>query len=147
MKFDLHKPCEKCPFRSDKIFNLRKGRMAGIIHSLIDLNEPFPCHLTVESMEYDETYGDEEDNETPLDLGTIILQAMVDVDDPDYVPTPDKVQQCGGALILLAKVDRLWYNALFRYAAYQKVFDPEQLDLTAPVYDSIEECITSTESL
>lgn len=52
MNFNITTPCKNCPFRSDK--PLQKGwlgaaRAAGIIESIVDLQQSFPCHKTTEA--------------------------------------------------------------------------------------------------
>ena len=43
MNYNLTKPCSNCPFRSDKLFPLRKGRVEEIINA-----GAFTCHKTVD---------------------------------------------------------------------------------------------------
>jgi hypothetical protein len=42
----LTKPCNTCPFRRDKVFPLRPGRVSTIRDQLAVF--PFPCHNTVD---------------------------------------------------------------------------------------------------
>ncbi len=44
MKYDRTSPCDNCPFRSDKPFELRPGRVREIQRSLV--RGEFPCHKT-----------------------------------------------------------------------------------------------------
>jgi len=55
MKVKMTNPCDNCPFRSDiKPFDLRKGRLKGIIQNLMDDDmQTFPCHKTT-GLERDE---------------------------------------------------------------------------------------------
>lgn len=46
MNFDLKKPCADCPFRSDKLFQLRPDRVKEIVNG-----DSFPCHKTVDYSE------------------------------------------------------------------------------------------------
>lgn len=46
MQFDLVKPCDNCPFRTDIRPYLRKGRIAAIKQSLVRDNATFACHKT-----------------------------------------------------------------------------------------------------
>lgn len=49
MKFDLRKPCDGCPFRTDCPKGwLGEERAAEIAHSIIDDETTFPCHKTTE---------------------------------------------------------------------------------------------------
>lgn len=47
MKYELTKPCNNCPFRSDKLFPLKPGRVKEILDSLMRRGE-FPCHKTTQ---------------------------------------------------------------------------------------------------
>ena len=68
MNYNMTKPCDNCPFRSDKHFPLGRGRVLGIIRS-----GDFPCHKTTLKDDLD---GDEEgldsNNETAC-AGLLIL--------------------------------------------------------------------------
>lgn len=44
MNYDRKTPCDNCPFRSDKSFELRPGRVREIERSLV--RGEFPCHKT-----------------------------------------------------------------------------------------------------
>lgn len=44
MNYDRKTPCDNCPFRSDKPFELRPGRVREIERSLV--RGEFPCHKT-----------------------------------------------------------------------------------------------------
>jgi len=50
MKYDLKKPCEQCPFRSDKPFPLDHDRVMEITNGLLYENTPFSCHKTTTSI-------------------------------------------------------------------------------------------------
>lgn len=41
MDYSMTKPCDNCPFRSDKFFPLARGRVMGIVRA-----PSFPCHKT-----------------------------------------------------------------------------------------------------
>ncbi len=77
MKYTRKSPCSNCPFRSDRPFHLRPGRVREIEHSL-DRGE-FPCHKTVD---YDQ------DEDTTTTTGN------------------EQEVHCAGALILLEKLER-----------------------------------------
>ena len=46
MKYDMKEPCGECPFRSDKVFPLRYGRVIEITNGLLKKDIPFSCHKT-----------------------------------------------------------------------------------------------------
>ena len=46
MEYKLKKPCENCPFRSDKRFHLAENRIKEITNGLLDEDVPFACHKT-----------------------------------------------------------------------------------------------------
>jgi hypothetical protein len=47
MNFNLKKPCNHCPFRSDISPFLKRQRAAEISNALVNMDESFPCHKTV----------------------------------------------------------------------------------------------------
>lgn len=107
MRFDMHSPCESCPFRNNIAFYLRPYRRVEIADALRhDLT--FTCHKTID-------YGAWED--------TGEGERLANIDE----------QHCAGALIALAKNDELWANWRLRYAAMLKLFDHDRLRLDAPV--------------
>ena len=77
MKFDLRKPCDNCPFRTDVPVYLRLGRVEEITDVLVS-GGTFACHKTTES--------------DPDDTG-------------ERYETPDS-QHCAGALIMLERLER-----------------------------------------
>jgi len=112
VKFNLMTPCKDCPFRSDIHFHLRPERAAEIADSLMN-DGSFPCHKTVD-------YSNKE------------------WDDGDYIPS-DAESFCAGALIILAKEGDP--NRLPRIAAWAKMYDPDDIDMDAAVYDSFDEFV------
>lgn len=47
MRFNLKRMCANCPFRDDdKAIPLQRGRLSGIVESLQDDYNTFPCHKT-----------------------------------------------------------------------------------------------------
>ena len=46
MKYDLAKPCDECPFRSDKKFYLDSRKVTEIVDGLLYYNTGFSCHKT-----------------------------------------------------------------------------------------------------
>ncbi|MET4238599.1 DUF6283 family protein [Bradyrhizobium sp. RT10b] len=77
MKFDLRRPCDNCPFRSDVKFPLEVERVEEIVQAITEKDLTFACHKT--------TRFDPETGET--------------------VRSP-KEQHCAGALIMLEKMQR-----------------------------------------
>ncbi len=115
MRFDLRKPCEKCPFRTDvKPYLSGPERAQEIVESLGDGG--FPCHATVSYDDYDD-YGD---------------------DESPRVSSPGE-QFCAGALVMLEKVDRP--GQAMRIAERLGLYDRTKLKMDSPVYGSPEKFI------
>lgn len=77
MKYDLRRPCEHCPFRTDCLPGwLGESRAEEIAESVFERGESFPCHKTTEFS-----------------------------DEGEHLPRPDE-QACAGALILSEKLER-----------------------------------------
>lgn len=108
--FNLVRPCKKCPFRTDIEPYLRPGRIREIANSMVVYDGWFPCHETTES-------DDESD------------------DGSNY--TTSKSQHCAGAAIILMKMDAP--NQMMRISMRIGMFDPEKLDMDAPVFDTFDE--------
>lgn len=124
MNYGLKKPCAKCPFRSDIRPFLTAERVEEIAYSL-QAGAPFPCHATVDYSKVDED-GDHE-----------------------YAPT-SREQFCAGALILMEKEFSENGGCLRNQAVRWETrlggdFNPDNLDLTAPVFDSFDEMIEAQE--
>lgn len=117
--FRLMKPCAKCPFRSDIRPYLTVGRVEEIQESLVDRDETFPCHNTVN---YDTDVFNEEGEEIPSTVGS---------------------QHCAGAAILLMKEGRP--NQMMRIAMRLGMLDTSKLAMGAPIYDSFEDMIEATD--
>jgi hypothetical protein len=49
MKFELTRPCAKCPFRSDRPFGLRRARCEEIAAGLFRQDATFICHETTKA--------------------------------------------------------------------------------------------------
>lgn len=111
MKFNLTKPCAKCPFRSDIDGYLTKGRVSQLERDLE--RGVFACHAT---LDYDNPV--DEDGQEPSET--------------------EKTAHCAGALILLEKEGRpsQMMRIAERFNSDGKGYDPEKLDMDAPVYDS-----------
>lgn len=74
MNHDMTKPCDQCPFRTDRLRGwLGEERAEEIAESITDRQQSFPCHKTVERDEDGECYSKDE-------------------------------QMCAGAMILLEKL-------------------------------------------
>lgn len=112
----LKRPCAHCPFRRDLPGFLRKSRALEIADGLARHGD-FACHETIE-------YGDDEDDEED---GTA-----------KGVVTP-RSQHCAGALILLLKIGRP--NILMRLRMLSGEFHPDECDMEAPVFDTLEEFV------
>ena len=111
MKFNLIRPCENCPFRSDKLFPLHSERAKEIAKHLLENDGSFSCHKTIDYGHYDEF------EETP--------DSLRDLDNESF---------CAGALIILAKEGSP--NRIPRIAAFFEEFEPSKLDMDSSVYDS-----------
>lgn len=112
MRFDLARPCGNCPFRSDKPFYMRPGRVRQILggeHETTWWPSPsFPCHKTII---YD-------------DRGTTI---------------PPTAQQCAGVMAILHRENRP--NDAMQIAERLGLWNPATLDPAAPFYASTEAAI------
>jgi hypothetical protein len=116
MKFDLKRPCGECPFRSDIRPYLTLPRAREIALGVAGRGgrggRGFGPGFTFSC------------HKTVTTLGGKVAEQM-----------------CGGALAMLAKADLLWDNQMLRIAAGCRIFDPEGIDETAPVYDGPDEMI------
>lgn len=111
MKFDMRKPCPRCPFRSDITQYLTSGRCDEILTAITDQQQTFSCHKTIETVEDD-------DGNT------------------DTRSTSDS-QHCAGALILLEHEERP--NQMMRIMERLGFYDRTKLDMDSPVYESVED--------
>ena len=116
IRLDMKTPCKDCPFRRDVPFHLRPGRVEEIIASLMR-HENFPCHKTLDYSQDD------------------------DLIDGDW--TTEKTQHCAGAMILLMRLNNP--NLAMRLGAMLGAFDPDALNLDAPVYADDKEMIAAYE--
>lgn len=110
MKFDLKKPCDNCPFRSDRVFYLHEERVEEILHGMIEEQRTVTCHKTIDYSKEDES--------------------------GEHIAQPDD-QHCAGALILLEKINRP--NQMMRIAERCGFYDRTKLNMASPVYDTPEE--------
>jgi hypothetical protein len=92
MKFYLKKPCANCPFRTDIKPFLTQSRAQEICTSLIDHQQTFPCHKTLDYSNH--SRGKE----------------------------TDKTQHCAGSMIMLEHINRPNQMMRFakRFNAYNK---------------------------
>lgn len=104
--FKLHKPCAKCPFRTDVPGYLSRARANEIVTAITTKDAVFWCHET--------TVASEED-------------------DGDMVATKSS-QHCAGATILLEKIDRP--NQMMRICERIRQYDRTKMDMAAPVFDT-----------
>ena len=113
MNYDLKSPCKNCPFRTDVTPYLRQERAEDIVEGIVDRQGTFTCHKTTVESEDDDGLGER-------------------VDGPN-------AQHCAGALILLEKIGRP--NQMMRIAHRLGMYDPDSLNMDAPVFDDEDEFI------
>lgn len=113
----MTKPCDNCPFRTDKPFYLAPGRAREIADALKG-DRHFTCHKTID-------YGAAEDVE----------RRPYDADE----------QHCAGATIVLWRMQAP--NQWMRWAGRLGLFDPDKLDMEAPVYADLDEFVSAIEAL
>jgi hypothetical protein len=119
MRFDLIRPCPRCPFRSDIRPFLRPDRAEEIGDAITQGQQTFTCHETTVPC-------DDEDGE-----------AFGEMQDGP------KAQHCAGALILLEKLEQP--NQMMRWMERLGQYDRTKLDMDAPVFDDIEQFIEAQE--
>lgn len=114
MNFTLTAPCKDCPFRNDRpdLKGWLGDNRAIEIDKSLGNDSSFTCHKTL-------SYDDEEECK---------------------IETKDSIF-CGGALIYLNHQNRLYDNALIRVAAMWAIFNPDRLNMAAPVFKSRDEFI------
>lgn len=118
MKFELPRPCANCPFRSDKPFHLHPQRA----HEIMSGDHTFACHKTVDYDAISST--DDDDGESK------------------YVHRrSDNEQHCAGLLILREKMSRP--TQMMRIAERLGFYDPTKLDMNSPVFENIDEAMSS----
>lgn len=111
MNYDMTKPCEKCPFRTDCPKGwLGASRAAEIAAGITTAQQSFPCHKTIE-------FDDDGENK----LGN------------------KSEQHCAGALILLEKLEQP--NQMMRICERLGLYDRTKLDMEQPVFDTVREFI------
>jgi hypothetical protein len=119
LDYNLRKPCAKCPFRNDIRPFIHPERARDILEG----GASFTCHKTI----------DYDDNPPYDDNGDLILGRCEDGE-----------QHCAGVLIILEKENSP--HQMMRIAERLGMYDRTKLDMTAPVYDSIEECVEAHEN-
>jgi len=115
MKFDLKRPCKKCPFRNDIPAFLTPGRAREIADAILRQQQTFACHETIVPVEDDTGEG-------------------------DMAVTP-KSQHCAGAMIFLELQDRP--NQMMRIAERLGMYDARRLEMDSPVFDNAEDMIAA----
>ncbi len=116
MNYDLRKPCPHCPFRTDIRPYLHQDRVEEIAEILRGSGS-FACHETARSLHPDRRLPE---------------------------------QHCAGALIVLEKEfasnGGACANGHLRLMARFGFFDPDKLDLSAPVFDDFDTMIDAQAS-
>jgi hypothetical protein len=105
MNFDMKTPCNNCPFRHDVPGFLRQARAEEIAESLLN-DQTFPCHKTTKDAE--------------------------DEDGESYRYADGTSQHCAGAMIMLMNMGMP--NQMMRIAMRLGGFNPDELDMCAPVF-------------
>lgn len=109
VKYNLVRPCAKCPFRTDVPPYLTSERVFEIAHDVL-AGSDFYCHqTTVPAPEDDEEWG-------------------------SSMMAGDRTQVCAGSLILMEKTGRP--NQMMRIAERLGMYDSSRLDMDAPVHAS-----------
>ena len=119
MKFDMKRPCAKCPFRNDITPYLRVDRIEEIIDAITRLQQTFACHETTVPSDSDD-----------------------DDDDGEMIVTKDN-QHCAGALIFLEHMEAP--NQMMRICERLGEYDRTALHMDSPVYDDLDTMIEAYE--
>lgn len=117
MKFDMSTPCQHCPFRTNIAGYLYKARAAEIAEYVLN-GGCFPCHKTTV----------DDDNDDGGDGGLV---------------TNSDSQECAGAAIFATKHGTS--SQLSRIFERLRVGKVAELDLDAPVFDSVEQMVEAQE--
>jgi hypothetical protein len=115
MRFDLVRPCDSCPFRTDRAFFLHGHRAREIARALVKDGQTFQCHKTLE-------YEDEED-----DAGHAVVKITTNS------------QHCAGAAIMLEHMKRP--NQWMQISSRMGWRDASKLDMNAPVFRTAAEFV------
>jgi hypothetical protein len=112
MDFDLKRPCQHCPFRTDCLKGWLGRERAREIADSILRGEPFPCHETT-----------------------------VEGEDGEHISSSWE-QHCAGSMILLEGLGKNGMpNQLMHIAERLGLYDRHALDMAAPVFGSAEDFI------
>jgi hypothetical protein len=151
MKFNLVRPCDSCPFRTDKPFYLTPERAREISEGLLG-DKTFACHRTVD---YDRMEREgERDEEDPPTTGAGRMGSKSDpcledlhriYDEPPAIPGDKNEQHCAGAAIILERLERP--NQWMRISERLGFYDRTKLDMGAPVFADFDEFIEFQEQL
>lgn len=112
MKYTMTAPCKSCPFRTDVPGFLTKTRIREIHATLLQQQQTFACHNTVDYS------GDADSDEDGGSNGNVT----------------DESQHCAGAMILLERLGRP--NQMMRICERLGMYDRTKLKMDAPVFDS-----------
>lgn len=122
----LKTPCKDCPFRCDKPGYILEDRAREIGEAVV-AGENFHCHKT--------------------------LNYEGECDGVDIVANSPQRQMCGGAMILAEKVNKgreggpgVLVNQFARIANRMGLFNPDDLDVDAPVFNSVQEMVEHNRS-
>lgn len=106
MKFDLKRPCNQCPFRTDKAPFISHARAKEIADGMVKHGASFACHKTL---------GHDDDGDT-------------------Y--TKSDSQFCAGAIIMLEKSGQAGNVAMIRGAERFGLYKHSEMEMDSPVFDS-----------
>jgi hypothetical protein len=111
----MHQPCKNCPFRKDLPipFPLGAARRLGIANGILN-DGSFPCHKT--------TVSDYEGNR---------------------VWNSDERQCIGAARFIESVLGDCRANIMIRLDVREGWLDPDQLDRSVPVYESVKEFVNA----
>lgn len=104
MKYELRRPCNNCPFRTDVEPFITHGRARELVAALV--RSEFTCHKTTVSVDDDEGGSSR-------------------IDGPN-------AQHCAGALIMLEHVNQP--SQMMRICERIGMYDRSKLDMSSPVY-------------
>jgi hypothetical protein len=113
----MKSPCANCPFRAEPRFYLIKERAIELQQVLVNEGRGFHCHKTID-------YG-------KIDDGVVTADGC-GIGERDS-------EHCAGAMILLQKIGKP--NQPMQVCERLGLFNPLELNMDAPVYDTFEEFI------
>lgn len=112
MKFEMRKPCPRCPFRTDVEPYISPDRAQEIVDAL-ERGQTFVCHKHTQ-------FAEDEDGES-------------------YNVPQERDQHCAGALIMLEHMELP--NQMMRISGRLGLYDPSKLDMDSPVYECGDEML------